>query len=75
MYVYKKQTKGFKYKYGNIFTDFEKRKIIMDNLSGWSDINPIDECGNYKSITTLFLNLREEIETMAKSYKNYKEGI
>ena len=75
MYVYKKQTKGFKYKYGNIFTAFEKRKIIMDNLSGWSDINPIDECGIYKSITTLFLNLREEIETMGKSYKNYKEGI
>lgn len=75
MYVYKKQTKGFKYKYGNIFKDFEAKKIIMDNLSGWSNINPIDEHGNYKSITTLFLNLREEIETMAKSYKNDKEGI
>ena len=69
MYVYKKQTKGFKYKYGSIFTDFEKRKIIMDSLSGWSDISPIDECGNYKSITTLFLELREEVETMAKYYK------
>ena len=47
----------------------------MYNLSGWSDINLIDEYGNYKSITTLLLNLQEEIETMAKSYKNYEEGI
>ena len=69
MYVYRKQIKGFKYKYGNIFTDFEARKIIMYNLNGWSDINPIDEHGNYKSITTLLLNLQEEIETMAKYYK------
>ena len=69
------ETKGFKYKYGNIFKDFDARKIIMCNLSGWSDINLIDECGNYKSITTLLLNLQEEIETMAKSYKNYEEGI
>ena len=75
MYVYKKQTKGFKYKYGNIFTDFEARKMIMYNLSGWSDINPIDERGNYKSITTLLLELQEEIETMTKSYKNDKEGM
>ena len=75
MYVYRKQTKGFKYKYGNIFTDFETRKIIMYNLNGWSDINPIDEHDNYKSITTLFLELREEVETMAKSYKNDKEGM
>ena len=75
MYVYRKQTKGFKYKYGNIFTDFEKRKMIMYNLSGWSDINPIDEHGNYKSITTLLLEIQEEIETMAKSYKNDKEGM
>ena len=75
MYVYRKQTKGFKYKYGNIFTDFVTRKIIMYNLNGWSDINPIDEHGNYKSITTLLLNLQEEIETMAKSYKNDKEGM
>ena len=69
MYVYRKQTKGFKYKYGNIFTDFEKRKMIMYNLNGWSDINPIDERGNYKSITTLLLELQGEIETMAKYYK------
>ena len=75
MYVYKKQTKGFKYKYGNVFTDFVSRKIIMDNLSGWSDISPIDEHGNYKAITTLLLELHEEIETMAKSYKNYEEGV
>lgn len=75
MYVYRKQTKGFKYKYGNIFTDFEKRKMIMYNLSGWSDINPIDEHSNYKSITTLLLELWEEVETMAKSYKNDKEGM
>ena len=75
MYVCKKQIKGFEYKYGNVFKDIETRKIIMDKLSGWSNINPINECGNYKSIATLLFELWDEVETMAKSYKNYEEGI
>ena len=40
-----------------------------------ANINPINEHGNYKSVASLIFELQEEIETMAKSYKNYEEGI